>query len=56
MAEEILNNTIKLILVALVVAAIVTGLVLIFKNKIFSFFKNLTGGDIKLFLGMIKCI
>ncbi len=59
MTEELMiGNTIKIILGLLVIIAVVGGIVLIFKEKVYDFFKNLPGGNItstgKIFLGLLS--
>lgn len=48
------KELIELILGALVVAAIIAGVSLFFKNQIIDFFKGLSVGNPKIFLTLIK--
>lgn len=55
MAELTIEQLIKLILGILVVVAIIAGLSIFFKNKIFDFFKGLSVGNLtKNFIILIK--
>ena len=54
MAELMINNTIKIILVFFLVAVVVTGVFLFFRDTVIDFIKNLTGGPVELILVMIK--
>ena len=50
MSELTLNQIIKIIIGIFVFVAVITGVYLLFKNRIFEFFKNLpTGNTISLF-------
>jgi len=49
------EQLIKIILGILVVVAVVAGLYLIFKNKIFDFLKGLSAGNsVEMFMALIK--
>lgn len=52
--SEVMSSWMKIILGLIVLAAIVTGVSLIFKNNIISFFKNLGGSAAGIFLPLIK--
>lgn len=45
MAELVINKTIKMILAVLLITVVIVGLFLFFSNSVFSFFKNLPGGN-----------
>jgi hypothetical protein len=53
MSELAINQLIKIILGVFVVAVVVAGIYLFFKNYVIDFFKNMAGGAETLFLGMI---
>jgi len=55
MGELTVGQIIKLILGALVVVAVITGLYFAFKNNIIDFFENLPGGEPEqIVLGLLR--
>ena len=54
MGELTTEQLIKIILGALVFVAVVTGIYLIFKDKIISFFKGLSPEEVKIILSLLK--
>ena len=54
MAELTIGQLIKFLIGAFVVIVVIVGLVLIFKDKILSFFKNLPGSEpAEVFIGLL---
>ena len=54
MAELTINQLIKIIVGIFVVAVVVAGLYLFFKNYVIDFFQNLGGNYSEVFLSLIK--
>ena len=54
MAQLTTSQLIKILLGVFVVAVVIGGLVLFFKDRVISFIKNLGGGPAELFLTLVK--
>lgn len=54
MGELTISQLIKIILGMFVVVAVIIAIYFVFKDKIFSFFKNLPGESPRMFLALLK--